>query len=127
MQNGERLSLEQMRAFLEASQEVAFEAANRSELYGWITRTLCQQEYWKQGREVKGLVRQYVMKMTGLSRAQVTRLISQYVERGAVQERVYRRNRFSQPVHGGRYRTARDGGRSTRDAERAGHAEDSVP
>jgi transposase InsO family protein len=95
VQNGERLSLEQMRAFLEASQEVEFEAAKRSELYGWVTRTLCEQEYWKQRREVKGLVRRYVMKMTGLSRAQMTRLIRQYVEQGAVQERVYRRNRFA--------------------------------
>ena len=32
--------------------------------------------------------------MTGLSRAQMTRLIGQYLESGAVKERNYRRNRF---------------------------------
>ena len=95
MQNGERLSLEQIRAFLEATEEVRFQAGDRGELYGWITRTLCEQEYWKQSREMRGLLRRYVMKMTGLSRAQLTRLIGRYVESGEVKERSYRRNRFA--------------------------------
>ena len=95
MQNGERLSLEQMRAFLEATEEVRFQAADRGQLYDWISRTLCEQEYWKQKREVKGLLRRYLQKMTGLSRAQLTRLIKQYVESGAVKPRSYRRNRFA--------------------------------
>ena len=95
MQNGERLNLEQIQAFLEASEEIQFEAANRQEVYEWITRVLCEQEYWKQGRAVKGMLRRYIGKMTGLSRAQVTRLIDRYREGGAVRERNYSRNRFS--------------------------------
>jgi transposase InsO family protein len=95
MQNGERLSLEQIRAFLAASEEFRFEANNREEIYGWVTRTLVEQEYGAQKREAKGLLRRYVAKMTGLSRAQVTRLIWQYLERGTVTERSYRRNRFA--------------------------------
>jgi predicted DNA-binding transcriptional regulator AlpA len=58
----------------------------------WISRTLCEQEYWKQGKESKGLMHRYVQKMTGLSRAQVTRLIAGYIKTGAVKERIYRRN-----------------------------------
>ena len=72
-----------------------FEAADRGEVYGWLTRTLCRQEYWKQGREVKGLLRRYIGKMTGLSRAQLTRLISGYQKHGAVQPKAYRRHRFA--------------------------------
>src|ERR1022692_4551800 len=94
MKNGERLSLEQIRTFLAASKEFRFEANNREELYGWVTRTLVEQEYGGQKREAKGLLRRYVRKMTGLSRAQVTRLIGQYLESGVVKERNYRRNRF---------------------------------
>jgi transposase len=94
VQNGERISLEQIRAFLEAAEEVQFEAANRGEVYGWISRILCEQEYWKQGREGKGWLRRYAQKMTGLSRAQMTRLITHYLKTGVVQERQYRRNRF---------------------------------
>jgi transposase InsO family protein len=95
VENGERLSLEQIRAFLAASQEIEFEAANRQEVYDWVTQLLCGQEYWKQSRGVKGLLRRYLGKMTGLSRAQVTRLISRYREGGAVRERNCRRNRFT--------------------------------
>ena len=94
MENTEKLSLEQIRAFLEASQEVRFEGTRREEVYGWMTRTLCHQEYWKQKRKVKGLLRQYIGRITGLSRAQVTRLIARYQKDGQVKERIYRRNRF---------------------------------
>ena len=95
MKNGEKLSLEQIRTFLVASEEFRFEANNREELYGWVTQTLVEQEYNSQSREAKGLLRIYVGKMTGLSRAQVTRLIGRYLESGTVKERSYRRNRFA--------------------------------
>ena len=95
MKNAERQSLEQIRAFLEAGHEVEFEAKDRNEIYTWMTATLCQQQYWKQAREVKGLLRSYIVRMTGLSRAQVTRLIARYRQDGAVKQRSYRRNRFA--------------------------------
>ena len=88
------LSLDQIRAFLQASDEMEFQAADRDEVYKWLTRTLCEQEYWKQGREVKGLLRRYMGKMTGLSRAQLTRLISGYRTHGAVEPKAYQRHRF---------------------------------
>ena len=88
------MSLEQIRAFLEGSSELRFEAGNRQELYSWVGRTLVEQEYGVLGREGKGLVRRYIAKMTGLSRAQVTRLIGQYKERGEVRAPSYRRHRF---------------------------------
>lgn len=94
MQDGERLSLEQIRAFLEGSQELRFEASDRRERYDWVERTLVQQEYLCLERRERGLVRRYLAKMTGLSRAQVTRLISQYRERGEVRVQRYRRPRF---------------------------------
>ena len=96
MRNGERLSLEQIRAFLEATDEVQFEATQRLEVYAWISGTLCEQEYWKQSKQSKGLLRRYIQKVTGLSRAQVTRLIATYVATGTVVERYYRRHRFAQ-------------------------------
>jgi CRP-like cAMP-binding protein len=95
MQDGERLSLEQIQAFLKASDELRFEASDRRELYEWVGRTLVEQEYAGLDRASKGLVRRYVAKMTGLSRAQVTRLIGQYRDRGEVKAKVYRRHRFA--------------------------------
>jgi transposase InsO family protein len=85
MKDGERLSLEQIRAFLEGSEEVGFKAASQRELYEWTERTLCAQQYAGLGRSGKGLVRLYIARMTGLSRAQVTRLIGRYNESGKIQ------------------------------------------
>jgi transposase InsO family protein len=95
MQDGEKLSLEQIRAFLEASEEVHFAGQRRREVYEWITRLLRQQGYRTQGKVVRGMLRSYVAKMTGRSRAQVTRLIGRYVEHSEVKESSHRRHRFA--------------------------------
>src|SRR5450759_3675163 len=79
MQDGEKLSLERIQAFMEASEEVHFEGKRRQEVYDWITLLLRRQDYRRQGKGVRGLLRSYVAKMTGRSRAQVTRLIGRYL------------------------------------------------
>jgi transposase InsO family protein len=94
MEGGERLSLEQIQAFLEASQDVGFEPCNPQDLYEWTKQTLCAQEYAALRRESKGLVKRYIAKMTGRSRAQVTRMIRQYCESGTIQSRRGRGRRF---------------------------------
>jgi len=38
MQAAERMSLEQIQAFLEAGDEVDFKARNREEVYDWVNR-----------------------------------------------------------------------------------------
>jgi transposase InsO family protein len=87
----EKLSLEAMGRFVEASEEIRFESADRSQVYGWVERLLVGQEYGAQGKVARGLVRRYIEKMTGLSRAQVTRLIGRYTAKGRVQPTLYRR------------------------------------
>src|SRR6266404_5328713 len=94
MKEGEPLSLEQIRAFVEGSGEVRFEAHNRNEVYGWVDETLRHHDYAQLRREGKGLVRRYVAKMTGLSRPQVMRLIGCFQRDGQVKPRAYRRHRF---------------------------------
>jgi transposase InsO family protein len=96
MEDGENLSPEQIRAFLEGSDEVHFQAQDKQELYGWVNRTLRQQDYGRLKRQAKGLVRRYVAKMTGLSRAQTARLIRTYQQGQEVKPRAYRRRRFPQ-------------------------------
>jgi transposase InsO family protein len=94
MEDGERLSLEQIQSFLEASGEVRFQARDRQELYDWVNRMLRGQDYGRLKREGKGLVRRYLAKMTGLSRAQAARLIRCYQQGGEVKPRAYQRHRF---------------------------------
>lgn len=95
MEDTEKMSLEQIRAMLEASEEVRFQAQNREQLYDWVNRMLRQQDYERLERDGKGLVRRFVGKMTGLSRAQVTRLIGRYRQGQEVKPRRYCRHRFA--------------------------------
>jgi hypothetical protein len=65
------ICLEEIQAFWEASEEVCFQAQDRGELYGWVKQSLRQQDCGRLKRRGRGLVRKYLAKMTGLSRAQV--------------------------------------------------------
>lgn len=94
MQDGEKLSLEQIEAFLEASQEVQLEGKQRREVYEWIRRTLRRQRYREQSKKVRGLLRRFVAKMTGRSRAQATRLVGRYLKHSEVKECSSRRRCF---------------------------------
>jgi transposase InsO family protein len=96
MQAGEGLSLKQIQAFLNASDEVGFKARDRGDVYAWLSQTLRQQRYRELNRRSRGLVRRYLEKLTGLSRAQITRLIAMYMEGKPVQPKAYRRRRFPQ-------------------------------
>ena len=88
------MSLAEIQAFLEGSDAVEFEAKERKGLYEWVTRTLQEQRYDRRLKAEKGLVKRYIAKMTGLSRAQVTRLIGQYTGQGEIKVRRARRHRF---------------------------------
>src|SRR5690349_12501993 len=95
MDDSGKMSLEGMRAFLAAAEPVEFASQSREETYRWVDQTLRDQDYGQLGRGEKGLVRRYVGKMTGLSRAQVTRLVASYREKGHVKAPVYQRHRFA--------------------------------
>lgn len=94
MDDSEATSLEQVRAFLAGSGEVRFAARCRKEVYVWTERTLVRHQYASLSRREKGLVRRYIARMTGLSRAQVTRLIGRYIAKGRVEAALYQRRKF---------------------------------
>jgi len=96
MQRAETLTVEQIRQFLTASDEVRLKAVDREETYSWVEATLRAQQYAKQPKAVRGMLLRYLAKMTGLSCAQVDRLVRRFRESGAVQETSYRRHRFPQ-------------------------------
>jgi hypothetical protein len=95
MTNSEHRSLEQMEAFLSGNDEVEFQAPDRKEVYSWMQATLCVQGYASLPRSGKGVVKQYISKVTGLSRAQATRLIAKYVASGTLQIQRGRGKRYT--------------------------------
>ena len=94
MDDSQATSLEQIRAFLAGSGEVRFAGQRRQEVYQWVEQTLVRQQYASLKRPDKGVVRRYLARMTGLSRAQITRLITAYTSTGRVRAAVYQRTRF---------------------------------
>ncbi len=90
----EKLSLVEIEAFLAVSGSVRFVGSSRVELYKWVERLLCHHQYPLQGRRSKGLLRVYIERMTGFSRAQSTRLIGGYVKAGRIAPKPSLRPRF---------------------------------
>ena len=96
MQAAEKFSLKQIEDFLASSEAIDFAGEKPKQVYRWIEHVLRHQQYGQQGRRPRGLLRRYIVKMTGLSRAQVTRLIRRYLERGEIIGLDYQRHRFAQ-------------------------------
>jgi hypothetical protein len=94
MEKSESLTPSQIREFLQGSQGIQFAGQSRPEVYAWVERTLVGQECGCQSRRDKGIFRVYLSKVTGLSRAQITRLIGGYLQTGQVIGAQYRRYRF---------------------------------
>jgi transposase InsO family protein len=94
MQNAENLSQEQIREFLESSVAIEFGGGGRSEIYAWTERILVAQEFGRQAKKERGVIRAYVKKITGRSTSQMTRLIRTYLDSGSVREKPYRRRAF---------------------------------
>lgn len=80
-------TLEHIRAFLEGTQPLGFEAPAREVTYEWIVAELRRLKYLRLGKADKGLVRRYPEKVSGLSRAQMTRLIQQFRDTGRIRDR----------------------------------------
>ena len=94
-----RLTAEDIQDFLAGSRELDFSVRSQ-EAYTFIEQVLNNQHYGKQSRKGKGAIRRFLMKMTSLSRAQITRLIERWGECRQVRRKpAYRPNfpRLYQP------------------------------
>jgi hypothetical protein len=80
MEHLERLTLAEMKEFVTTNREVAWSVPERDAAYGLIERVLKAQLYRRLSKGQKGIVRGFLGKVTGLSRAQMTRLIQRWME-----------------------------------------------
>ncbi len=77
----------QVRAFVEGNAPVSFTLTDRTAAHQWMIGTLTRFRYKHCTRADKGLLRRYLVKVTGLSRAQVTRAITQFCHEGVIEDR----------------------------------------
>jgi len=102
MEEARLQTIAQVRAFLDGATEITFRVP-KVERYPFIERVLTRFGYAAQGRVGKGVLLRYLVRLTGLSRQQVTRLVRQYRQDGM------RSTRHGPPQHGFRGRfTATD-------------------
>lgn len=94
MNDSQLNSIDDINQFLQSTQEIFFKRISRVQTYQWIEQTLIKLSYMGRSKAEKSIVKQYLAKITKYSRAQLTRLISQYVSSGCVQEVPYDRNSF---------------------------------
>lgn len=74
-------TLEQVRLVVAGTQALEFRRAEDDEgRYGWIEQVLSRFGYRQLGRADRGAVLAYLQRLSGYSRAQVTRLVSRWVE-----------------------------------------------
>ena len=80
-------TIEQVRAFVTGAEPVAFALADRASAHVWMTEVLKRFVYARACRADRGVLRQYLAKATGLSRAQVARRIAQFLAAGNIEDR----------------------------------------
>jgi len=81
-------TIDQLEDFLSGTQAVAFSViSDKDACYHWIQVELVKFRYPRLSRRGKGVVIRYLMKISGYSRQQLTRLIAQYGKTGRLQRR----------------------------------------
>ena len=88
------VAMQQIEEFLEGAQGIEFRAKGRAERYALFETLLERHRCSRLGRARKGLLRRFLSKVSGLSRAQTTRWIGQYRRERRVRPQDYRRRRF---------------------------------
>lgn len=94
MQNADSITPARLQEFLNASAGIEFTGQSRAEVYAWVEKILVDQQYSSQEKKQRGIIRQYLSKVSGLSLPQTARLIGAYTETGKVIPKPYRRHRF---------------------------------
>lgn len=91
-------SLTDITLFLNGTNKSRFKAetGTRMETYKWIENTLVKFSYALCRKKDRGMIRRYIQKITGYSRSQVRKCITQYKYTGRVKVKKYERNTFVQ-------------------------------
>jgi transposase InsO family protein len=95
MNDTQLIGLDQIEQFLTGTEEIEFKPVRLEERYRWIAGKLKGLDYFNLSRCEKGVVREYLMKMTNYSRQQLTRLIAQYREKHWIGRRRRERHSFA--------------------------------
>ena len=84
--NSAKRNLAEIKEFLAATSSLEFKTILQLERNEWIETVLNYHRYKKCHRRDKGIIRQYILKITGSSRAHVNRLIGEFIHHGEIKK-----------------------------------------
>lgn len=94
MNDSEAVTLEQVEKFLKASKGWKFKGLTRDDRYKWLDSAIRRFDYYSRRKKEKGLLRRYMMLITGFHEAQLDRLIQQKLSTGGIKAAWGQRNKF---------------------------------
>ncbi len=88
-------TIDTVRSFLVSNDRIEFKITSKKEAYPWIEQCLIRFRYLGLTKTERGLILQYLKIVTGYSRAQITRLVTQYVKTGRIRVQDQNRSKFA--------------------------------
>lgn len=88
------VSISQIKGFIKISKGIEFKGVSRKEKYEWIEEVLLRFRYFTLRKREKSILKKYLLKMTGFSDAQLTRLIAKKKKTGKILANTTQRHRF---------------------------------
>lgn len=94
MNDSHILSISQLKEFSKLNPGISFEAWDKQERNEWIEKTLFKFGYFKLKKKDRHVVKQYILKLTGLSNSQLKKLIAKKKRFGKIFQSSTKRNTF---------------------------------
>ena len=95
MDDSQITTLEQVRSILKSSRGLEFKGLSRDGRYAWIEQVLNRFNYFSLSKKEKGVIKTYILRMSGFSRAQVTRLVAKRCRGGSIKVGIAQRHGFA--------------------------------
>jgi len=94
MQDKHIININQLKEIIKVTRDFEFKAKTLKEKYEWVDEVLGRFKYFSLKKKNKVIVREYIKTMTGLKRAQTTRLIQRKKKIGKIVPGYGKRNKF---------------------------------
>jgi len=94
MDDSKIVTIVQVQEVLKSSGNLEFKGVTRRDKYRWVSQTLKRFNYASLDKPAKGLLKVYLQRLSGFSRAQITRLIRRQISTGKLIVAARPRHRF---------------------------------
>jgi hypothetical protein len=94
MNDDSMVSVAQIKEFAKLKNSAGFKSNDKKEAYAWIGKTLGKFHYFSENKKNKGIIKNYVITMTGYSGGNIDKLISRKKKLGVVRLKERTQNTF---------------------------------